>query len=195
MLKLLDWMQDRSLDLPLVQRARAGDRGAFELLLRAHLPRVYRLLYRLVGSHEDAEDLAQECFVRAWRALELYREQASFSTWLDRIALNLARDLHRRRARRADLFAPVGLESAAQHKVPSEGLAQREMLAGLRTALGRLPETLRTALVLRVFEGREYDDIARCSGVTPATARTQVLKARKLLVRWLAPWLERSEQP
>lgn len=192
---LLGWMRDREMELELVRRSKAGDRAAFEELVRAHFARMYRLLFRLVGNHEDAEDLAQESFVRAWRALELFREDASFGTWIERIGVHLARDHHRARSRHGAgaTFEPEDADAtAAEHRAPSAETVHRELLADLRSALERLPDALRAVFVLRVFEGRDYDDVARAVGVTPATARTNVMKARRLLLRWMASWIERS---
>ena len=181
----------------LVERASAGDQAAFDELVRRHFARVYGLLFRLVGNHEDAEDLAQESFVRAHRSLALFRGQSSFATWVWRIALHLAQDHHRRRGvgpvvgpLEGDEFVRAG----ARTHGPSEEVAGRELKAGLERALERLPERLRSALVLRVFEGLEYEQVARITGVTQQTARTHVMKARRQLARWLEPWLDRSDE-
>lgn len=173
----------------LLARARAGDAQAFEELVRGEFRRVYALLFRLCGNHEDAEDLAQECFVRAWRSLATLREGEAFSGWLRRIALHLARDHYRARVRRgATRELPEDDLRAA--RVPGDELGGRETMHRLRDALERLPQRLRAPLFLRVLEGLDYDDVASATGVKPATARTQVMHARKLLLRWLGPWLE-----
>ena len=179
----------------LVERARAGDQGAFDELVRQHFAPVYAMLYRQVGNHEDAEDLAQECFVRAWRSLDLYRTEGSFQGWLARIAVHLARDHFRGASRRPRLAsAPFELEELAPAPGfgPGEALGQRELGARVGEALRGLPQRLRAALVLRVLEGRDYDEVGGALGVTPATARTHVMQARKRLLRWLGPWLEDS---
>ncbi|MBK7874287.1 MAG: sigma-70 family RNA polymerase sigma factor [Planctomycetes bacterium] len=183
----------------LVRRAQSGDRDAFDALVRAHFAAVYAFLHRLVGNPEDAEDLAQETFVRAHRSLALYRTEASFPTWLLRIAHHLAID-HRRAAARPHRAASFsGLDPAVvdalvergEHGAGPGSEAQRgELVRRLATALDRLPARLKAVLVLRAIEGREYDEVAAILGVKPATARTQVMQARKLLTRWLAPWLD-----
>lgn len=193
--QVLDETVETSGDGQLVERARSGDRAAFDELVRGHFARVYGLLFRMVGNHEDAEDLAQEAFVRAYRSLDWFRAESSFSTWVYRIALHLARD-HQRKAGRRPLAAPLpeGDRTAepAAGGGPSDELAHRELGLGLDRALRRLPGRLRAALALRVFEGLEYEEISKLTGVTPGTARVHVMKARRLLLRWLAPWLERS---
>ena len=190
-------MTEAATDASLIERARAGDREAFDELVRRHFAPVYRMLHRRIGNHEDAEDLAQECFVRAWGALAWYRAEAPFGAWLYRVALHLAHDHARatsRRGARESEFARLRPETVG----PAGGeLGRRELSGRVHAALERLPERLRDALVLRVFEGLEYDDVARVTGVTPATARTHVMQARRKLLRSLEPWLggerERSE--
>lgn len=176
-------------DARLVERARAGDREAFDELVRRHFAPTYRMLHRRIGNHEDAEDLAQECFVRAWGALALYRADAPFGAWLCRVALHLAHDHRRSGARRGAREASFARSARAESPAPGEELGRRELGARVAAALERLPRRLRDALVLRALEGLEYDDVARATGVTPATARTHVQQARKRLLRWLEPWL------
>jgi RNA polymerase sigma-70 factor (ECF subfamily) len=171
----------------LVRRARTGDRTAFDALVRLHFERVYTLMFRMTKNHEDAEDLAQEAFVRAWGALAGYREEAAFSTWVQRIGVHLAIAHQKRRGRR-------GLESTieeAEVAVEDRDTGGRgELILALSRALDELPPRLRAAIVLRSLEEREYDDMAKILGVRPATARTHVMQARKLIMRWLAPWFE-----
>jgi RNA polymerase sigma-70 factor (ECF subfamily) len=189
--------ESREREAALVRRARAGDREAFEELIRAHLTATYALLFRLVDNHEDAEDLAQECFVRAWRALPTHRGERSLAPWVRKIALHLARDHHRIRARRGELRGrsertgedtPESVRDA--RRGPSDEAGGRELMLGMHSALERLPARLRATLFLRVLEGLEYDEVGRAVGVTPATARTRVMQARKLLLRWMGPWLD-----
>lgn len=175
-----------------LERARVGDQDAFDALVRAHFTRVYSLLFRLVGNHEDAEDLAQDVFVKAQRSLGWYRGEARFGTWLYRIAVSLSRDHFRRRgvralspAERDDVPEPPSREGA-----PSDELARRELVRALRDALDRLPHRLRAALVMRTQEGLEYDEIARVLDITPNTARVQVMKARRRLERAMRPWTD-----
>ena len=190
--------QDAAEERALVERARAGDGAAFDQLVRAHFARVHSLLYRMVGNYEDAEDLAQECFVRSHGALSLYRGEGSFSTWLYRIALHLSRDHHRAAGRRAGALGfdvQEAAETAAVARAartgrgPADDAARRELCAELQAAIGRLPHRLRAAFVLRTFETLEYDAIARVLRITPGTARVHVMKARRLLLRRLEPWI------
>ena len=173
----------------LLALARAGDRQAYGELVELHFARMYSLLYRTTGNHEDAEDLAQETFVRAWAALGRFREASSFSTWLTRIALLLsnvpARGCSLRRSARLEEHEPAAAEGAGG---PARA-AQAELAAATARALDCLPPRLRLALVLRVLEGREYGEVAELTGLRPATVRTQVMQARALLAHALARWL------
>ena len=171
----------------LVERAKAGDAEAFDGLVRAHFARVYAVAHRLVGNHEDAEDLAQEAFVKAHRGLAWFRGDAGFSSWLYRIVVHLARDRFRHAGRRplegrlvADVEGGVG---------PEDQLDRRELQRAVADGIARLPERLRTPLVLRALEGLDYEDVATATGVKPETARTQVMRARQALARLLAPLL------
>ena len=183
----------RSLDeSECIARARAGERPAQDALARAHFARVYGVIFRLVGNHEDAEDLAQECFVRAFGALRFYRGEGPFEAWLLRIAVHLARD-HARAARsRGNELELDDVEPPAGERPPWQQLSRGELVHGLAHSIDRLPEPLRVALVLRVLEGMDYSEVARITGVRANTVRTQVMKARKILARLLAPFLERD---
>jgi len=177
----------------LIELAARGGHEAFDELVRLHYSRVHALAFRLLGNPEDAEDLAQECFVRAQRGLAVFRGEASFASWLRRITVHLARDRYRRQGRRPDsqpLTEAIGLATSSG---PAQEASQRELSRLLTEAVSRLPETLRIALVLRTLEGLSYEEIAHACGITPATVRTQVMKARRALLRTLGPYLERRE--
>ncbi|MEM8710981.1 MAG: sigma-70 family RNA polymerase sigma factor [Planctomycetota bacterium] len=187
----------------LLGRALEGDRAAFATLIRVFRPEVQSLSQRLIGNHEDAEDVAQETFVRAWSGLarlaasknDLEAAASALAPWLFGIAVHLSRDLLRRRtraprreaaARAQDLVQRV---TAARHSEPEAQETTREIQALIEAALAALPERLRTALVLRAYEGLSYDSIAEIAGIRPATARTHVAQARRALRRILGPAL------
>ena len=181
-------MKHGSEDASLVEQACGGDAGAFDELVRHHFRRIYALLARLVGNHEDAEDLAQQCFVKAWQALSHYKEQGAFDAWLARIAVHLARDHQRARGARPGALSIAGLPSEpaeSRHRGPVHEATGRETSRWMEAALQRLPHRLKAAIVLRVLEGREYSEVARITGVTENTARIHVMKARRQLLRWL----------
>ena len=185
-------MREALLDeLELLRRARAGDGRAFDALVRAHFARVHGALHRLVGNHEDAEDLAQECFVRAFSNLRYFRGEGTFLGWCLRIAVHLAHDHFRARGGRpvCRALADLPLEPESPREGPPLELSRRELQRALAAELERLPEPLRTAFVLRVLEGHDYTDVAQATRLRVATVRTQVMKARRRLVARLAPWL------
>lgn len=174
-----------------VARSQAGDRDAFDRLVERHFPRIYSIEFRLVGNHEDAEDLAQECFVRAWGALGLFRDRGSFSGWLVRIAVHLAQDHHRRRGVRGEAV-PLGelVDPESPAVGPAQATGRRELQRTLEGAIDALPTNLRVALVLRVLEGLSYDEIGEATGLRPGTVRTQVMKARRWLSRTMGRHLD-----
>jgi len=169
----------------LVARAERGDAEAFEALVRAHYARIHRTAFRLVGNHEDAEDLAQDCFVRAQRSFRWYRGQGALAGWLRRILVHLARDRFRAVARRPASRLLTEDLARSDGDATTE-LGRREFEGLLRRSVDELPERLRLPLVLRTMEGLSYEEVARACGVTPATARTQVMQARRELRRRLA---------
>ena len=170
----------------LVARARDGDGAAIEALYRAHAERVYAVVRRLTADEAQAEDAAQECWLRAIRALPEFRGEARFSTWLHRIAVNCALYGRRVRARRQarELPAPDGAEwgggAAADAGEPL--LRQR-----LERALERLPEGMRRVLVLHDVEGYTHEEIGDLLGVAPGTCKSQLFKARAKMRALLRP--------
>ncbi len=184
----LDRKGQESQDLDL---ARGGDREAYGRLVKAQFGGLYGLLFKLVGSPEDAEDLCQEAFVRAWGALDSLKPGAAFRPWLTRIGVHLFYDYLRKRGRGAAVVAldPIAMQIEGGELTPLENLAGREAQSLLAEAISRLPERLQAAVVMRVVEGREYEEVASAVGLKPATVRTQVSQGRRLLMRLLGPWL------
>ena len=143
--------------------------------------------------------------MRGYRSLAFFRAEGRFAAWLGRIALHLARDHHRRRQRGPFVpgLDPSDLEpsdlgtgdlgTGSAEPGPVRELTRKELVALLGEAVGDLPRNLRTALVMRVLEGREYEEVAEVTGMTPGTVRTQVMKARRLLLRAIGPWIGRRE--
>ena len=172
-----------------IEDAQGGDRSAFDQLLRRYYPQIHGTLFRLVGNPEDADDLAQETFVKAWVSLRFYRKEASFGAWLTKIALHLATDFFRSRGRRGEL-GDMTADLASQCQRPDEELSHKEARSLVAEAVDELPTHLKTALVLRVLEGRDYSEVAEATGLRIGTVRTQVMRARKILKRMLKPMLD-----
>jgi RNA polymerase sigma-70 factor (ECF subfamily) len=162
----------------LLARSRRGDLDAFERLVRAHQDRVYGLAYRITGNHEDANDAAQDAFVKAFQALRQFREDAAFSTWLHRIATNAALDLVRRRPASPPADLPLDLAAPGG---PEDDAHRHEVQRRVYAALGRLPAEFRVAVVLRDLQGLAYDEIARVLRVPIGTVRSRISRAREAL--------------
>jgi RNA polymerase sigma-70 factor, ECF subfamily len=178
-------------DEELVARSRGGDLDSFnQLVLRWERP-IYALAYRVIGRDEDARDVAQETFLRAYRALGGFKGQAKFSSWLYRIALNLCRDWIRRE-RRAPVFqAPEGVDviELAGEATPSESLeelvSRKELGRAVARAMAALPEEQRTAIVLKEYHGLTFQEIADLLGCPLSTVKTRLYQGLTVLRRQL----------
>ncbi len=185
-------------DAALVRRARAGGFKAFETLFERHRTLVYRFVYQMVQRRDDAEDIVQEAFVRAYQNLERYRDEAKFTTWLLRIAANLCTDQARMSQRRSNLEqqeAGRGLDwmTVGNTEDPVENLEFERRKAVLKKALAALPVHHRTVIILRDLEEREYPDIANILGCTVGGAKLRVLRARRALKERIVPLLGDQE--
>jgi RNA polymerase sigma-70 factor, ECF subfamily len=191
-------------DEELVSRSRGGDVESFnQLILRWERP-IYALAYRVIGREEDARDVCQETFLRAFRALPGFKGQAKFSSWLYRIALNLCRDWMRRERR-----APVtqmsddddlsDLAAAAAGPVESiEDLVARRQLSGVvERAMAELPDEQRTAIILKEYHGMTFQEIADLQGCPLSTVKTRLYQGLTVLRRSLerSGHLERTVEP
>jgi len=191
-------------DLLLVERAVAGDQRAFELLVIKYQRRIERLIGRMVRDADLVQDIAQETFIRAFRALHQFRGEAQFYTWLYRIAVNTAKkalvDLRR---------DPVIPESALHagddedetyrpgnelttDETPDSVLAAKEIAAAVNAAMEALPEELRQAITLREIEGLSYEEIAEIMACPIGTVRSRIFRAREAISARVKPLLERQ---
>jgi len=162
-------------DLDLVRRFQAGEEPAFDRLVELHRREVYHLAYRLLGNHADADDLAQEAFLRIYRSLGRFRGEASFRTWATRIVLNLVTDRRRDRA----THPQFSLEDLGPSEHPSAPGTQPGFLQSeaLRRAVGRLPKRQRETLILRMFQEMKFHEIAAVMGCTVGTAKANFFHA------------------
>ena len=189
---------DEHSEQDLIARARAGDGGAFADLVMLHADRVYGALRRFGLEPEDAGDVAQEVFLRAWRGLDRFEGRASFSTWLYRIAFNEAqRRLARRALPRAE-SSPDGEDPVASLSQAPETEPDAQALAGeferkLDDALGELPDDWRAAVVLRDIEGLSTHDAAKAAGVGEAAFKSRLHRGRMQLRALLEPYLRLEE--
>jgi RNA polymerase sigma-70 factor, ECF subfamily len=176
-------------DEELVARSVAGDADSFnQLILRWERP-IYALAYRVIGRDEDARDVVQETFLRAFRALPGFKGQAKFSSWLYRIALNLCRDWIRRQKRTPVVAAPEGVDviemAAEQGPVESiEDLVARNQLSEtVAVAMQKLPEEQRTAIILKEYHGLTFQEIADLQGCPLSTVKTRLYQGLSVLRR------------
>lgn len=181
-------------DNSLVRRARDGDFHAFELLFERHRTLVYRFAYQMVSRRDDAEDMVQEAFVRAYQNLNRYRDEAKFTTWLLRIVSNLCTDQARMRNRRDTLEQQEASGALVWmtenvNEDPVDNLEGDRRVHLLRKGLAALPPHHRQVIVMRDLEEREYGEIAEILGCTIGGAKLRVLRARRALKERLAPFL------
>ncbi len=177
----------------LVKKAKNKDLFAFEELVRIHQNRVYALCLQLSGNRDDAQDLAQESFIRAYRALGSFRSEADFGTWLHRIAVNVCLNFRRKNGKRqvVSLDEPyrnaeggaIRREVAAEGGNPLEALEEKEFRALVRAALGELSGEHREVLVLREIHGYSYEEIARLLGCSLGTVKSRINRARESMRR------------
>jgi RNA polymerase sigma-70 factor, ECF subfamily len=186
-------------DLSLVRRVQRGERGAYDLLVLKYQHKVVKLVMRYLRNPADAEDVAQEAFVKAYRALPQFRGDSAFYTWLYRIAINTAKNALAARERN-----PVSYELDLQGNDESsdmvgrlkdpetpEGLALTEEIRDtVNHAISELPEDLRTAIVLRELEGLSYEDIAQTMDCPVGTVRSRIFRAREAIDKKLRPIFE-----
>jgi len=185
-------------DQQLVQRVQAGDKSAFNLLVLKYQHRVLKLVGRFVSDAAEAEDVAQEAFLKAYRALASFRGESAFYTWLYRIAINTAKNALVANRRRPvdfdlDLQDPDQYERHARLKdddTPEGVLLTDEIRAVVEHALEQLPEDLRTAIVLRELEGMSYEEIAEAMDCPVGTVRSRIFRAREAIDKKLKPLLD-----
>jgi RNA polymerase sigma-70 factor (ECF subfamily) len=181
-------------DLYEVARARSGDTDAFRVLVDRHSRSLFRLAYRMTGNQQDAEDVVQESFLRAYKQLSRFDERASFGTWLYRIAINCSLDLVRARKRRNEQLAPADTEIdepvlslPSTDPDPSRLALSGEVRERVTEAMNDLSASERTAFVLRHFEGMCIEDVSRVLGCQPGAAKHSVFRAVQKLRRALEP--------
>ena len=180
-----------STDEELVARSRGGDLDSFnQLVLRWERP-IYALAYRVIGREEDARDVAQETFLRAFRALAGFKGQAKFSSWLYRITLNLCRDWIRRERRAPVAQAPEGIDldrarrRRRADRIGRRALSRRELGRAVAKAMAVLPEEQRTAIVLKEYHGLTFQEIADLLDCPLSTVKTRLYQGLSVLRKQL----------
>lgn len=189
---------DRASDLALVRRVQQGDRSAFDLLVLKYQHKIVKLIMRYVRDPSEALDVAQEAFLKAYRAIRSFRGESAFYTWLYRIAINTAKnyivaagrkptyyDLDLQDSDNSEVFAKLKDIDTPEHLALSEELRQT-----INKAIQDLPEDLRTAILLRELEGLSYEEIAQTMDCPVGTVRSRIFRAREAIDKQLKPLLE-----
>jgi RNA polymerase sigma-70 factor (ECF subfamily) len=191
-------VSDREIDRQLVTRAQRGDKRAFELLVEKYQRKLARLLSRFIRDPAEVEDVTQEAFIKAYRALPAFRGDSAFYTWLYRIGINTAKNYLMAMGRRAPTSTEVeadeaeGFDEGEQLRdinTPESVLLSKEIAETVNSTIEKLPEELRIAIQLREIEGMSYEDIAKVMDCPIGTVRSRIFRAREAIAQQLRPLL------
>jgi len=191
-------MSDRDIDRQLVARAQRGDKQAFSLLVEKYQRKLARLLSRFIRDPAEVEDVTQEAFIKAYRALPAFRGDSAFYTWLYRIRINTAKNYLMAIGRRAPTSTEVeaeeaeGFEEGEQLRdinTPESVLLSKEIAETVNATIEKLPEELRKAIQMREIEGMSYEDIAQAMDCPIGTVRSRIFRAREAIAEQLRPLL------
>src|SRR6185503_4050400 len=191
-------MRDEAGDIALVRRVQKGDKAAFGALVLKYQHKVLKLVQRYVRNPAEAEDIAQEAFIKAYRALPAFRGDSAFYTWLYRIGINTAKNYLMAMGRRAPTSTEVeaeeaeGFEEGEQLRdinTPESLLLSNEIAKTVNATIEGLPEELRTAIQMREIEGMSYEDIAKAMDCSIGTVRSRIFRAREAIAEQLRPLL------
>ncbi|MGH8594732.1 MAG: RNA polymerase sigma factor RpoE [Gammaproteobacteria bacterium] len=191
-------MGDDGADIHLVERVKRGDKAAFDLLVLKYQHRIVKLVSRYVRDPSDALDVAQEAFLKAYRAIPKFRGESAFYTWLYRIAINTAKNYLVMMSRRPTEIEPETAEGETpepesilkEQATPENLLLTEEIQKTIVEAIETLPEDLRTAINLREVEGLSYEEIAQVMSCPIGTVRSRIFRAREAIDKRLKPLLE-----
>lgn len=195
-------VSERDIDRQLVERAQRGDKRAFGLLVEKYQRKLARLVSRLVRDPGEVEDVTQEAFIKAYRALPSFRGESAFYTWLYRIGVNTAKNYLVAAGRRAPTSTDVEAEEAESlHggellrdiNTPDSVLLSREIADTVNRAIEALPEELRSAIQLRELEGMSYEEIAKLMDCPVGTVRSRIFRAREAIAERLRPLLDSAK--
>jgi RNA polymerase sigma-70 factor (ECF subfamily) len=190
---------NEQLDKDLVKRVQRGDKSAYDLLVIKYQHRIIQLVNRYIKDPSEAQDVAQEAFIKAYRALPNFRGDSAFYTWLYRIAINTAKNYLLSRSRRysdyqVDVQDAEQIENAPQlqgRDTPEYLLMNDDIIRTIEAVIDNLPEEMRIAIMLREFEGMSYDEIAQTMECPVGTIRSRIFRAREAIDKKLLPLLDK----
>jgi RNA polymerase sigma-70 factor (ECF subfamily) len=193
-------MSEQQVDQLLVERVQRGDKKAFDTLVLKYQLRIIKLVSRYIRDHSEVQDVAQEAFIKAYRALPRFRGDSAFYTWLYRIAINTAKNHLVARGRRmpnVDIDAQEaeqfeGAEGLKEQATPEQLAAKDELETTIFSAMEHLPDDLRTAITLREIEGLSYEEIAEAMECPVGTVRSRIFRAREAIDKKLQPLVDRE---
>ena len=186
----------RDIDSELIKKAKKGNNGAFNILMNKYYPRVYASIFSFIKSKEDSEDLSQQTFIKVWQQLDTFRGDSAFFTWVYRIAINLAKNFvtssgfKKQKINTSiedaeiDISSFDDIESAVIHN---------ESLEEISYFIDSLPESLKTAFVLRESEGKSYEEIAAITETPIGTVRSRIFRARESIVDFIEKEITNNE--
>ena len=192
-------MGDNNVDQALVERVQNGDKKAFDILVQKYQYRLTKLISRYVYDQSEVMDVAQEAFIKAYRALPSFRGESAFYTWLYRIGINTAKNYLAARGRRAPTTTEFDTEEAEtfddgeqlrDQNTPERILMSKQIGATVNAAMEALPEDLRQAIVLREIDGLSYEEIAQVMACPIGTVRSRIFRAREAIAEKLRPLLD-----
>ena len=195
-------MDERQIDQELVERAQQGDTKAFEMLVVKYNRRLGRLLSRFIKDEHEVNDVVQESFIKAYRALPNFRGDSAFYTWLYRISINTAKNFLANNNKRPSMSSDITngdgevmdvVEQVADNLTPEAELMNKQILQTVESAVAKLPEDLRRAITLREMDGLSYEEIAEVMQCPIGTVRSRIFRAREVIAADLRPLLDTSE--
>jgi RNA polymerase sigma-70 factor, ECF subfamily len=193
---------NRDIDLQWVEKAQRGDKKAFEVLVVKYQLKIERLLMRIVRDHDEVADIAQESFIKAYRALGSFRGDSAFYTWLYRIAVNTAKNHLSAQGRRMPTSTAIDAQEAEEYEgaellhdlnTPESALISKQIAQTVTQAIDELPEEFRTAITLRELDGLSYEEISDIMGCPIGTVRSRIFRARETIAAKLRPQLGTAE--
>ena len=178
----------RDIDSELIKKAKQGNHGAFNILTSKYYPRVYASIFSFIKSKEDSEDLSQQTFIKVWQQLDSFRGDSAFFTWVYRIAINLAKNFVTssgfKKQKINTSIEDTEIDISSFNDIEST-VIQDESLEEMNDYIDTLPESLKTAFVLREVEGKSYEDIAIITQTPIGTVRSRIFRARESIVEFI----------